>query len=494
MSSSTKKGGTLGVGQKVDRNDASTGGGSKGDSLSTTPSKSSKTVTKKALATSTSNKGGSESVTNPAILNQQALEALYSATYVEDFIDCNDNMGDDLIRQTTRMFEMGSNYMTYIRELETAMAILLGDDDSDHIAPDQLIGDKKKAVFRLQQVLITAQDTGDDSLQVMQGMQDHIENKTRQLDVDRKNLAEYCKEQDPSESAFKDPPPPTTERSIKRARRQRHEIYRPSILGPSSLKATSYPETVSTNSRDHEPHVVTTSRSRDRDRSTDRNQSSNQSSGPTAARSQNLCRRLPSLPSQRPVKKCNQSPTVGLVKEVEVVHQEVKDQQQQRRKKHPRLQQLQNRLLAQQPRKVKGLNGAVKEVVGLVTTPPRVKSRVKDIKSKRKRRQRKEKLNKAAVIVKKTVPLNNTLLTRTNLHIAFVIRYVSYGEMIGCDNDLCPIEWYHYNCLGIVKKPKGKWYCPMCRGDRPNTMKPKAIFLKELEKYNREKEKKEENS
>lgn len=67
------------------------------------------------------------------------------------------------------------------------MAVLLGEDD-EPLVHDQLTPEKRKAVFRLQQVLMTAQDTGDESLQVMQGIQDHIENKTRQLDVDRKNL------------------------------------------------------------------------------------------------------------------------------------------------------------------------------------------------------------------------------------------------------------------------------------------------------------------
>ena len=39
---------------------------------------------------------------------------------------------------------------------------------------------------------------------------------------------------------------------------------------------------------------------------------------------------------------------------------------------------------------------------------------------------------------------------------------VSYGEMIGCDNNDCPIEWFHFGCLDITTKPKGKWYCPRC--------------------------------
>jgi len=65
---------------------------------------------------------------------------------------------------------------------------------------------------------------------------------------------------------------------------------------------------------------------------------------------------------------------------------------------------------------------------------------------------------------------------------------VSYGEMIGCDNDLCPIEWFHFNCVQLTGKPKGKWFCPKCRGDKPTVMKPKPQFLKELEKFNKEKE------
>lgn len=67
---------------------------------------------------------------------------------------------------------------------------------------------------------------------------------------------------------------------------------------------------------------------------------------------------------------------------------------------------------------------------------------------------------------------------------------ISYGEMILCDNDLCPIEWFHFSCVALTTKPKGKWFCPKCRGDRPNVMKPKAQFLKELERYNKEKEEK----
>jgi hypothetical protein len=41
-------------------------------------------------------------------------------------------------------------------------------------------------------------------------------------------------------------------------------------------------------------------------------------------------------------------------------------------------------------------------------------------------------------------------------------QQVSYGEMIGCDNNDCPIEWFHFGCMELTTKPKGKWYCPKC--------------------------------
>lgn len=36
------------------------------------------------------------------------------------------------------------------------------------------------------------------------------------------------------------------------------------------------------------------------------------------------------------------------------------------------------------------------------------------------------------------------------------------SEMIGCDAPDCPIEWFHFECMGIMVPPAGKWYCPDC--------------------------------
>ncbi|XP_019413867.1 PREDICTED: PHD finger protein ING1 isoform X2 [Lupinus angustifolius] len=43
---------------------------------------------------------------------------------------------------------------------------------------------------------------------------------------------------------------------------------------------------------------------------------------------------------------------------------------------------------------------------------------------------------------------------------------VSYGEMVACDNNDCKIEWFHFGCVGLKEKPKGKWFCPNCAATR----------------------------
>ena len=39
---------------------------------------------------------------------------------------------------------------------------------------------------------------------------------------------------------------------------------------------------------------------------------------------------------------------------------------------------------------------------------------------------------------------------------------VSYGDMVACDNDECPYEWFHWSCVGLKSEPNGTWYCPVC--------------------------------
>lgn len=32
-----------------------------------------------------------------------------------------------------------------------------------------------------------------------------------------------------------------------------------------------------------------------------------------------------------------------------------------------------------------------------------------------------------------------------------------FGRMIACDNESCPLEWFHFDCVGLKRSPKGKW-------------------------------------
>lgn len=64
---------------------------------------------------------------------------------------------------------------------------------------------------------------------------------------------------------------------------------------------------------------------------------------------------------------------------------------------------------------------------------------------------------------------------------------ISFGEMILCDNDLCPMEWFHFSCVNLMNKPRGKWYCPNCRGDRPNVFGQKNKVQTMKGSYKKEK-------
>ncbi|EPQ29512.1 uncharacterized protein PFL1_02731 [Pseudozyma flocculosa PF-1] len=51
---------------------------------------------------------------------------------------------------------------------------------------------------------------------------------------------------------------------------------------------------------------------------------------------------------------------------------------------------------------------------------------------------------------------------------------VSYGDMIGCDDDDCEREWFHLGCVGLTKVPTGTWHCEACLERRAAAGKAKA--------------------
>ena len=57
-----------------------------------------------------------------------------------------------------------------------------------------------------------------------------------------------------------------------------------------------------------------------------------------------------------------------------------------------------------------------------------------------------------------------------------VCNRVSFGEMIACENEECPVEWFHFACVGLSTdaKIKGKWYCNACSAERRKLKKLEA--------------------
>lgn len=44
-------------------------------------------------------------------------------------------------------------------------------------------------------------------------------------------------------------------------------------------------------------------------------------------------------------------------------------------------------------------------------------------------------------------------------------QQVSYGEMVACDADDCPREWFHLECVGLGRAPgkNARWFCEECK-------------------------------
>lgn len=62
------------------------------------------------------------------------------------------------------------------------------DQQQEALRNDTDLAVRRRALLRVQQALIAAQEIGDEKLQIVQQVQDLIENKSRQLDLDYRNL------------------------------------------------------------------------------------------------------------------------------------------------------------------------------------------------------------------------------------------------------------------------------------------------------------------
>ncbi|KAJ1527636.1 hypothetical protein ONE63_007598 [Megalurothrips usitatus] len=328
------------------------------------------------------------------MLNQAAVEALYSATYVENYLDCTENLPDELQRHLSRMRELDVEYQSFMRKLANQLeAVRNSTEDS---------AQWRRSLLRAQKELIAAQEVGDEKLHIMSQLQEHIDNKVRQMDIDLRNL-DYGKEE--TNDTSKDTQ--TTSSGITSGARTDN----------GGLSGGNAGERASKRSRRTRTEAVGV---------TSQNDTANSPDVPAA----------PELPPRReaaPVRATLTNTSTGKKTNAGTG----------KKKK----------------RKSRGSSSAAAQ-------------------------------SSSQAVQEQTPPRDDELAIDPDEPTYCLCDQISFGEMILCDNDLCPIEWFHFGCVALTTKPKGKWFCPKCRGDRPNVMKPKAQFLKELERYNKEKEEK----
>lgn len=351
------------------------------------------------------------------MLNQVAVEALYSATYVENYLDSVENLPDDVQRHLSRIRDIDVQYRSHLRDVDYYYEQWRNTSANPN---DSTSSKRIRSIARMQQNLIAAQELGDEKMQIVNQLQELIDQKTRQLDLDFKNL-DYGKEEQSPEVAQKMPRPPT-----------------PTVAVPTSVKVESQPFAVtpSITQRGNTP----TSQPSERTPVSNNNNSSSERANKRSRRPRNEALSMdvggsePSSISEAPTQKQS------------TMSQSSSNSSQ---------------------KKASGTSGGKKK--------------------KRKARGQTNTQTSARDARDETPPQEAIDPDEPTYCLC---DQISFGEMILCDNDLCPIEWFHFSCVSLMSKPKGKWFCPNCRGDRPNVMKPKAQFLKELERYNKEKEEK----
>ncbi|XP_041983027.1 inhibitor of growth protein 1-like isoform X2 [Aricia agestis] len=318
------------------------------------------------------------------MLNQSSTEALLSATYVENYLDCVENLPNDLQRHLSRMRELDVTYRECLRDAETHLGVCIGPSTDERR--------RGRAALRLQAALVAAQEIGDEKLQVVQVLQDLIDNKQRSLDADHKKL-------DVNTNGTSKEEPHTQTETVRAVEKEQN-------TAPTQPLTQAPP-----------PPERNTEKEKEK---SDKDKSGGERWSKRARRSRT---------------------TAGAA--TDGADSSERDSE---RQAH---------------------NTTHKKGMG-----------------KKKKRKSRQAAQRSETPPEETDPIDPDEPRYC------LCDQISFGEMILCDNDLCPIEWFHFSCVSLTTKPKGKWFCPKCRGDRPNVMKPKGQFLKELERYNKEKEEK----
>ncbi|XP_065363637.1 inhibitor of growth protein 1 [Calliphora vicina] len=415
-------------------------------------------------------------------------EALYSATYVDNYIDSVENLPDDVQRHLSRIRDIDVQYRNLLRDVDHYYDLWR----SLQNCAETNSGRRARSVTRMQQSLIQAQELGDEKMQIVTQLQELIDHKTRQLDTDQKNLD--IKE-DKEEIMQIDESGATSQQKQTRAQ------------SPSRAADSSGCGAGNSNGYGVANSAVN-STSAGGGNSTPNSERSGNSNTLSAGNNSNgnggNLTQVVSVENQRAISKrsrrrndtvCNmelggnesnsanegggsnggeRNPTQ---KSTTAAGTQKKNAAQNQAGTSAGSSNLAGSGSGSGNGGATGTVAASGSGAGNTTTG-----------KKKKRKARGGATATPQTNAREDTPPLDPIDPDEPTYC--VCNQISFGEMILCDNDLCPIEWFHFSCVSLVLKPKGKWYCPNCRGDRPNVMKPKAQFLKELERYNKEKEEK----
>uniref|UniRef100_A0A6B2E5X5 Inhibitor of growth protein n=1 Tax=Phlebotomus kandelakii TaxID=1109342 RepID=A0A6B2E5X5_9DIPT len=351
------------------------------------------------------------------MLNQVAVEALYSATYVENYLDSVENLPDDVQKYLTRIREIDVQFRAHLRDSDYYYEQWSNCSTSELESAN---AKRSRAMARIQQSFIASQELGDEKLQIVTQLQELIDQKTRQLEYDFKNL-DYGKDDPITDTAQKEPRVPSPTMNL-------------SISGLTTAQQMFVASPVAANLSGPGPPAVRESFS------------GSNSNGERASKRARRTRADTSVGNAEATVSDNNLSTsdVAPVKQSTSTAQNTATVQKKATGQTGK----------KKKRKARGAQAGNNQTRDRDDTPPPEE------------------------------PIDPDEPTYC------LCDQISFGEMILCDNDLCPIEWFHFSCVSLMSKPKGKWFCPNCRGDRQSVMKPKAQFLKELERYNKEKEEK----
>ncbi|ESW95968.1 hypothetical protein KL918_003528 [Ogataea parapolymorpha] len=106
---------------------------------------------------------------------------------------------------------------------------------------------------------------------------------------------------------------------------------------------------------------------------------------------------------------------------------------------------------------------AQKREIVLSAGDSRVRKTIKEKKERKEKTEKNEKSTRISIKLGTESPVEPTPSPAPETppqEQYCVCRGPSMGRMIACDNSSCPIEWFHYKCVGLYADPGDKrWFC-----------------------------------